>query len=593
LFRSRDEGFSWERLKIPHGEFIIRIHPKAPDVILAANYSGGVYRSIDEGDTWERIHIYPWVEDGFYDMEFHPADPSMVYAISYYHGLFKSIDGGQNWTAKNSGLNLRAIAKCCIDTPQLEIDPNDGRILYVLMPARKVYKTTDGGESWKSSSSGLLFSSPVHALEIDPKNPSTLYAGGVNGVYRTTDGGATWKSQSCKCSVRSLSINPENPDILYGVGEGAFKTRNKGKSWDWFSPHPFITSIFLSIAVHPSNPNLIFAGGFGSGISRSENGGDSWQISNERLDALNVVRLVAHPKYSGRLLALAGQQVYFTGDGGRTWDLPMRSRSSAFYFSDIAIHPRNPRLIVAVGSRNDKPGAFVFSTDGGSNWEAGKHFYGVNYGCGRCVALDPQDQDTVYLAPFDKRNGQAVPLGVAKSTDFGKSWKVLDNGLTAKDVWVITIHPRNTSRLIAGTGTGKLFVSENGGQNWMDRSDGLDYTSVRSIAVHPSDTNILYVATYKSVFKSMDSGQTWIPITDGLPDAWYNFVEVDSENPQHLYVAGQAGIFVSRDAGETWSPFQSNGLGPFSVWNFIVDPTRRNLFYAGTDRGVFRLESGS
>ncbi len=593
LFRSTDEGLTWHRVRISGGEFTVRIHPKVPEIILAANYSHGVFRSVDQGETWEQIFEYSFEEDGFYDMEFDPSNSSILYSITYYHGVFKSGDGGRNWVASNSGLPLETIARCCVDTPQLEVDPKNGNTLYILTPGRRIYKSINGGNSWRPATNGLRFTDPVHALVIDPKNTLNLYAGGVNGVYRTTDGGTLWKSEKCDCSVRSLSLNPKNPSVLFGAGEGAFRTKDKGSNWEWFTPHPFIASIFLSIAVHPANPNLVFAGGFGAGISRSADGGDSWQTSNERLDALNVVRLIAHPKLPGRLLAVAGQQVYVSGDGGGTWDLPMRSRSSAFYFSDIAVHPQNPNLIVAVGARKDKPGAVVISKDGGGNWEAGRHFYGVNYGCGRCIAFDPDDQKTLYIVPFDKKKDRTEPLGVARSTDLGKSWKLLNNGLTAKDVWVITIHPRETSKLIAGTGTGKLFFSNNGGQRWIERSHGLDQTSIRAIAADPVEHRTLYVATYTSIFKSTDDGETWIRKTHGLPEAWYNFVDVDSTHPQTIYAAGQAGIFVSRDSGESWTRFEASGLGPFAVWNFLVDPTRPNWYYAGTDRGVFRYNRGS
>ena len=587
LFRSKDQGNTWHRLNIKGGEFSVRSHPKAPERFVAANYSDGVFESIDQGESWRQIFFYPFQEDGFYDMEFDPSDPTLLYAISYYHGVFRSRDGGKTWSDLHSGLSLDTVAKCCVDTPQIEIDPQNGKTIYVLMPSRQIYKSKDAGESWDNISVGLRFSGPVHALAIDPKNTLNVYTGGVNGIYRSKDGGVVWKSTKCKCSVRSLSVDPKNSDVIFGAGEAAFKSTNKGGSWEWFTPHPYIASIFLAIAVHPANSNLIFAGGFGAGISRSEDGGNTWVPNNAGLDALNVVRLIAHPKLPGRLLAVAGQQVYLSGDSGNTWDLPMRSRSSAFYFSDIAVHPQNPKLIVAVGSRNDKPGAVVITKDGGNNWHAGKHFYGVNYGCGRCVALDPKDQNTLYVAPFDKKKDSTAPLGVARSKDQGKSWKFLNNGLTAKDVWVIAIHPQDTSKLIVGTGTGKLFVSNNGGQLWVDRSNGLDQTSIRAIASDATDPKTIYVATYTAVFKSTDDGETWIRKTMGLPEAWYNFVDVDARHPDTVYVAGQAGIFISRDRGETWNPFVSNGLGPFAVWNFLIDPVRTDLFYAGTDRGVF------
>ncbi|MCI0416172.1 hypothetical protein L0222_25640 [bacterium] len=589
LFRSVDQGLTWQRVQIPGGEFNVRMHPKSPEIIIAANYANGIFESLDDGVTWTQVFQYPFEEDSFYDFEFHPSNSAVLYAISYYHGVFKSTDSGRSWIAKNSGLSLTTQARCCVDTPQLEVDPNHPETVYVLMPSRQVYKTTDGGESWRLASTGLKLTDPAHALVIDPKDTRTLYAGGVNGIFRTTDGGFQWKSRGCKCSARSLALDPKNPDILYAAGEGALRSADKGATWEWFSPHPYIASIFLSVAVHPAHPELVFVGGFGAGVARSKDRGNSWETRNDQLDALNVVRLIVHPKVPNRLLAVAGQQVYLSLNGGHAWDLPLRSRSSAFYFSDVAVHPVNPDLIVAAGARKDKPGAIVFSKDGGKNWEAGKHFSGVNYGCARCVAFDPGDQKTLYVAPFNKTGNRTTQLGVARSKDLGKSWKLLNNGLTAKDVWVITVHPKESSKIYAGTGSGKLFVSGNAGETWIDRSAGLDQSSIRAIVPDPSDSSTMYVATYTSVFKSIDAGQTWVRKTNGLPDSWYNFVDVDARNHQHVYAAGEAGIFHSSDGGESWSVFDSRSPGPFAVWNLLINPAHPDTYYAGTDRGVFSL----
>lgn len=588
LFRSVDSGVTWERLNLPGGEFNVRIHALKPDQILATNYSKGLFLGTDLGDKWEQIYQYSFDGDCFYDIEFHPTDPSILYAVTYYHGVYKSTDGGRNWTPRNSNLNLKNVADCCVDIPELEVNPENGNIIYVLLPSRRVYKTEDGGTSWQSASGGFNFRDEVHALAIDPKNTQTLYVGGSGGIFRSTDGGKTWTSRKCECLIWDLAVDPVHSKTVYAVGEGSLKSEDGFKTWEWLSPHPFLGGVLLGIGIHPKNPNLILVGGFGGGIFRSENGGRNWKTANQDLDALNIVRLQTDPIDPKHLFAIGGQQPFETRDGGITWDLFMKGQVSTFWISDLAIHPRNSNLIVAAGYRKKASGAVTLSTDGGKSWEARSDFQGVNYGCNVCVALDPNDEKMIYLAPFRKEKARTIPLGVAKSGDQGKTWNLLNDGLTQKDVWLISIHPGRPGILFAGTGSGKLFRSANNGLKWEDSSKGLDNTSIRAIAYDPKNPDVIYLATYSSLFKSEDGGKSWTSKSKGMPDSWFNYIGLDPDSSRTIYAAGGAGIFISLDAGETWSSSELGSPGPFAVWNLLI---QSGSYYAGTDRGVFQIQT--
>ena len=590
LFRSTDTGLTWQRLNIQGGEFVVRVHPLKPDLILAASSSRGVYRSTDEGKTWELGYHYEFETDAFYDMEFHPQDPTTLFAVSYYNGVYKSTDTGMTWTPRNNGLKLKTLRDCCVDIPQLEIDPGNGKILYVLLPGRTVYRSDNGGESWKATSHGLVFTKEVHALTMDPRDTLVLYAGGANGIFRTINGGQLWSTRGCGCYIWSFAINPHNSREVYGVGEGAVKSSDGGKNWEWFTPHPFLSGILLGVGVHPQNPDIVFVGGFGGGVFRSSDAGRSWETVNDKLDALNVVKLVADPSTPGRLFAVGGQQSFQSRDGGKSWDLFLKSQSSAFWVNDVAVHPKNPRVIVAAGYRKT-PGALTISSDGGKTWTTRSPYSGVNYGCSSCIAMDPANSDILYIAPFEKSKDTTNQLGVARSTDLGKTWTLMNKGLTSRDIWMIAVSPLSSSNLFAGTGTGALYQSTDSGGSWSTSGAGLDHTSIRAIAFDRSNADILYLSTYSSIFKSTDRGKSWIQKSEGMPKgAWLNFVEVDSRDPNTLYAAGEAGLFISRDAADHWELFEGGGPGNFAVWNFMMDPSNPKRHYAGTDRGVFVLD---
>jgi photosystem II stability/assembly factor-like uncharacterized protein len=590
LFRSTDTGKNWTRVDLTGGEFVVRVHRSNPKLILAAASSRGIFQSTDQGTSWQQFYSYEFRNDAFYDLEFHPQDPKVLYAVSYYNGVFKSTDGGLSWTARNNGLKLKPLRDCCVDLPQLEVDPSNGKTLYVLLPSRLVYRSNNGGETWQPANHGLDFTKEVHALTIDPRNTLVLYAGGANGIFRSINGGQQWLTRRCGCYVWSFAVNPHNAKEVYGVGEGAVKSDDGGKSWEWFSPHPFLSGILLGVAVHPSNPNIVLVGGFGGGIYRSTDAGRSWETVNNTLDALNVVRLVADPATPGRLFAVGGQQAFESRDGGKTWDLFLKSQGSTFWVSDLAVHPANPKLIVAAGYRKS-PGALTLSADGGKTWVTRSSFSGVNYGCSNCVALDPANPDILYIAPFDKKKDVVTQLGVARSTDQGKTWTLINKGLAPRDIWMLAVSPFDSSAIYAGTGTGALFRTTDSGQSWSSADHGLDGGSVRAITFNRSDKNIVYLSTYSAIFKSTDAGLTWMRKSEGMPkSAWLNFVEADPQSPDTLIAAGEAGLFISRDGAEHWESFEGGGPGNFAVWNFVSDPSNRNRHYAGTDRGVFVMD---
>jgi len=583
LYRSSDGGQSWKRVADSWGRELlaVRFDPKRAMSVLSVDY-WTLYGSTDCGSTWEKISDLP---DNVLDLEFHPTDSRILYAVTREKGVYRSTDRGLTWTPKNSGLGTLASAW---DRIQLEVDPSDGRVVYVLLRCRdgvRVFKTTDGGESWRSASNGLhLDEYGSHQLVMNPKDPHTLYANG-GGLFKTTDGGETWqKLRTPGRPGNAFAIDPRHPTTLYWCHyDGMSKTTDAGATWAAIS-YPSDANNYLSaVAVHPLKSNLVFAGHDHHGIFCSTNGGRSWQSSREGIDQNDIPRVVMAMKPTRQLLAAADWELCASLNDGNTWRYSASIDGEKCTFTDLQLHPANPQLLIGRATVSGGELTAAVSSDGGKSWSLGKKLPNSNgfAPVGPRLALDPHDQKVVYLPSWNAANG----TGVVKSTDQGQTWSTINNGLADKGVFSLCTDPHNGSILYAGTVQNTIFKSQNGGTSWSKVSTGPGSDGVWDIVVDPSDSNRLYAAAYRSIYKSTDGGRTWsLKTSDGG-----NLVRVIGKSDRVVVTGGTGSIFLSVDDGEHWSAFDSTGLGPFEIWDFIVDPANSNRFFVGTARGVFEF----
>jgi photosystem II stability/assembly factor-like uncharacterized protein len=577
LFRSRNGGGTWERLELSGagqfpGAFAVRIHPRNPSTIFAASYS--VFTSTNLGGTWQETSTVSRLNgDHYMDMEFDPANPLILYGVTYRSGVFKSTDGGKTWVAKNTGLKLTPVKPCC-DATQVEVDPKNGNIVYVSLASRLLYKSTNGGDSWLQLRNGIDPHVGQTFLTIDPGNSQTIYAGG-DRTYRSTNGGMQW-SLIYDRAGRMLAVDPRNSRVLFFASGSLLKSTDSGATWTALLPGG--SGGFLGVAVHP-RLNLVFAGGFGSGIFRSQNGGASWQFANNGIDDFNVGQVKSHPQRSTQIFAVASPQLSQSADGGSHWGLV--SSLSQFWIMDFEIHPANPNLMVVVG---DPPTVGV-SPDGGKTWA----FRNPNLDAwGEFIALDSNNENNIFVTL--RAMASNAPLGISKSTDQGKTWKLVNSGLSDKSISVLAADPKNGSSLFVGTASGKIFKSVNGGGSWKNSSGGLPVSCcIRSIAVDPGNISIVYAVAAGNLYRSTNGGAQWSLKNKGLEGKGIVYsVSVDPRNSAILYAGTFGAMFLSTDRAESWSAFDSTGLGPFQVNEVLINPAQSDIFIAGTARGVYQ-----
>jgi hypothetical protein len=289
----------------------------------------------------------------------HPSRPDVLY-LSSEKGLYKTTDGGANWSRIKGVGTFSALS--------IAINPEIPSTVYVGTFLDGVYRSTDGGRNWLLVNAGMRdYVSVVNAVEIDPKNPSTLYAGTTMGAYRSLDNGAIWERISA--GLNSMYV--------------------------------------VCLEVDPENPNVIYAGTSG-GVYRSSNGGLRWSTSNrgmiaetdENAMALGVNALAVDPGSPGRLLAATARGLYESRDGAGHWirlGLPEPFVLSALVRS---------KTIYAGTNR----GLFR-SLDDGRDWEKiAPHEV-------RAIAIDPIRPDIVYIG---------TGSGLFRSDDGGKEWRLIE-----------------------------------------------------------------------------------------------------------------------------------------------------------------------
>jgi photosystem II stability/assembly factor-like uncharacterized protein len=335
--------------------------------VVCSSAQGGAQQSTSHGPD----------ERGFSSVAVDPRDGRTVYVVGG-SGVFKSSDGGEGWRQVDSGLGSRYVV-------DLAIDQHDPATLYAAT-AGGVFKSTNAAASWRRTG---LEQAAITVL-IDPRDSNTLYAAAdVNGVFKSGDGGETWHRlfQDDLERVYALAINPKNPSTVYaGAGSGVFRSydgehfslpvRQHGLFGDESgdeSKHRLYEGFVTTLAINPREPSTLYLG-CDYGVCKTTNAALSWRRrSNGLVGTTPRYRLVGslaldalHPRtlYAG----LYPGGVFKTTDGGRQWRLVgLRDKG---YVLALAIDPQHPNTLYAgtSGGYPVKEGAVYKSINGGRSW---------------------------------------------------------------------------------------------------------------------------------------------------------------------------------------------------------------------------------
>ncbi|MGR3220579.1 MAG: right-handed parallel beta-helix repeat-containing protein, partial [Candidatus Anammoxibacter sp.] len=263
IFKSMDGGETWKEKSLGLSNanvMALVIDPENSNTIYAAA-SGSVFKSTDAGDTWNEI-----LEDLFATtIVINPVNTDIIYVGTLEDGIFKSVNGGETFKKINRGLRFKTIRE-----DSLVINPVNPEILYVALEddesvGRGVFKTTNGGRSWREVNNGLgnRFEKEIFGLDIDSNNPDILYAGSMEGVFRTTNSGDRWTllENSPREQTKIITVDNLNTDVVYvgSANKGIFTSRDAGQSWTALNTQ-LTNRTIRALKIDPVNATTIYAG---------------------------------------------------------------------------------------------------------------------------------------------------------------------------------------------------------------------------------------------------------------------------------------------------------------------------------------------
>ncbi|HKY04970.1 MAG TPA: YCF48-related protein [Blastocatellia bacterium] len=390
-----------------------------------------------------------------------PDNADLLYLGTSDGQLFRSTDGARSWRRIKPGIDRRGLS-----LDNIVIDSRNTKTLYVGAWAvgeadnqEGVYKSEDGGETWKL----LKETKGMHILSIAlaPSDSNYLVAGSPTGVFRSTDGGDDWERISPEGhkdirGINSVAIDPRNTNIIYaGTHHLPWKTTDGGVTWKqtgYKEIGMIDDSDIMGISVNPVEPTLVYMNAC-SGIYRSTSAGEKWaKLPGIPFSARRTYALTPHPTLPDVIFAGTSEGLWRSKDGGKRWML-LTSKSAVL--RSVVIHPT-------------QPGRVIIATD---------------------------------------------DFGVQMSDNLGDSFRDANNGFIHRHILAIAPDIAERGRLLASVyhdgSSGSVFMSQDGGESWQSASRGLGTRDVFAFYQMPNNPNVIYAGTNTGVYRSNDRGMRW------------------------------------------------------------------------------------
>lgn len=581
IYKSTDGGKNWVNVGLKDSRQIgaLIVDPQNPDIVLVAalghafgpNAERGVFRTTDGGKTWNKV-LYKDDNTGAIDVTFDPHDSKIVYAAMWQvrrqpwnfssggpgSSLYRSEDGGVTWTE----LHGNGLPEGILGRIDVSISAADSKRIYAMIEAKEggLYRSDDAGAHWaRINDDGRIRQRAWYFSKIyaDPKSVDTVYALNT-GMLRSTDAGKTFNLVSATHGDHhGLWIDPADPRRLIDANDGgASVSLDTGSTWSTQDNQP--TAQFYHVAVDNRFPYWVY------GAQQ-----DNSNLAVASFDDEGVI----------------GPRSWYAAGGGECGFVLPDPRDALIIYSNsensIGRYDKHKEQVQDISAWPvDNAGHPAGELEHRFNWTSP-------------LMLSPHDPDTLYVASEV----------VWKTTDHGRSWKIISPDLTRNDkskqiasggpltkditsveyydtVFALAESPLVKETLWAGSDDGLVHITTDGGAHWKNVTPkGMpEWGTVSMIDPSHAHAGTAYLAVDRHklddlkpyAWKTADNGRTWTNIAGGLPEG--AFVHVVREDPAKaglLYAGTEQGVFVSFDDGGHWQKLQLN-LPPSPIHDLQV-----------------------
>ena len=594
IYKSTDAGNTWTHLGLRDGQQIaqLAVDPKNAERVFVAvaghpygpNAERGIYRSVDGGKTFKNV-LHRDENVGASDVQIDPNNPQIVYAALWESreapwengvfngdggGIFKSTDGGTTWKPLTKGLPPGIVQA------NIAIAPSKTSTLFAAVRTKtiaKLYRSDDGGENWRGTTDdprpGLgIGGGDLPVVRFDPKNPEIVYSASVV-CWKSTDGGKNWqgwRGAPGGDDYQNVWINPNNPDIiLLGSDQGAIVTVNAGKTWSsWYNQS---TAQLYHVSADNSFPYRLYSGQQESGSVEIKSRGDQGEITFrdwQPVAAEEYGYVVADPLDPD--IIIGGKLTRFdrrTGQAQNILPVPVQTEDFRMLRTEpIVYSPSDPHRMFFAGN------TLWQTRDRGDHWEK--------------ISADLSREKYELPACVGKYKEEATKQAHRRGV-----------------IYTVAPSPVDANRIWVGTDDGQIHFTTDGGKTWNNVTPPSisAWEKISLIDAGHFDANTAYAAINTlriddlrpHILRTHDSGETWTEIIKGIPAGQIvNAVREDPVRKGLLFAAAEGGIYISFDDGANWESLRLN-LPATSVRDLIIKDD--DLAIATHGRGFWILDN--